>query len=120
MKDEISRTSRRKTKSARQGFTLLELLVVVAIIGLLMALLMPALRGARDRAWSVACRGNLRQWGVGTLLLARDNQGQFPSGGDDPGGPWYLQIARLIGGPSETGAYTRRPPPASTPVPPSG
>ncbi len=44
----------------RKGFTLIELLVVVAIIAILMAILLPALKAARDKARSVKCMTNTR------------------------------------------------------------
>ena len=55
----------RKMKTTRdsKGFTLVELLVVVAIIAILMAILLPALRSARERARSVRCMSNQRNLG---------------------------------------------------------
>jgi prepilin-type N-terminal cleavage/methylation domain-containing protein len=60
---------------AGKGFTLLELLVVVAIIGLLAALLLPALSGARHRAMQARCVSNLRQIGLAAHLYWDDNEG---------------------------------------------
>jgi prepilin-type N-terminal cleavage/methylation domain-containing protein len=60
------------------GFTLVELLVVVAIIALLMMMLMPWVDRARFQAGVTACRSNLNQWGIATNTYAADNQGKLP------------------------------------------
>jgi prepilin-type processing-associated H-X9-DG protein len=59
---------------------LIELLVVVAIIAILAALLMPALRNARDTARSVRCMGNLKQIAQAIFIFAGDNDGHLPNG----------------------------------------
>ena len=46
------------------GFTLVELLVIIAVIALLIAILLPALRQARDSARAINCASNMRQMGV--------------------------------------------------------
>jgi len=62
-----------------KGFTLIELLVVIAIIALLMAILVPVLRSARNQARAVVCQVNLKQWGTTLNLYTEDNRGCFPN-----------------------------------------
>jgi prepilin-type N-terminal cleavage/methylation domain-containing protein/prepilin-type processing-associated H-X9-DG protein len=62
------------------GFTLVELLVVVTIIGILMGLLLPAVNNAREQARRTQCMNNLKQLGLGCLQHLA-HQGFFPSGG---------------------------------------
>jgi len=59
-------------------FTLVELLVVIAVIAILAATLMPALNTARIRAKQIKCVNNLKQIGYATMLYADSNQGYFP------------------------------------------
>src|SRR5262245_47498819 len=62
-----------------QGFTLVELLVVVAIVGVLMALLLPAVQLARESSRRASCANNLRQMGRG-LGYFHDSHGVLPPG----------------------------------------
>lgn len=59
----------------RRGFTLIELLVVVAIIAVLIALLLPSLAAAKDRARKTACAANMRGIGQQTRIYADENDG---------------------------------------------
>lgn len=63
----------------RRAFTLIELMVVIAIIAILAALLMPALSGAKARGNSVKCLNNIRQLGIALTLYAGDNDGHYPA-----------------------------------------
>jgi prepilin-type N-terminal cleavage/methylation domain-containing protein len=67
-----------RTVRAADGFTLVELLVVVAIIGMLAALLMPAIAGSAEKAKSAKCLGSLRQVGIAVQQYVNDNDFRFP------------------------------------------
>ena len=75
-----------RTTNANRGFTLVELLVVIAVIALLASLLLPALAKAKSRALRTLCVSNMRQWGIALSLYASDNNDFFPANLDDAGG----------------------------------
>lgn len=60
------------TWATRRGFTLIEVLVVVAIIALLVAILMPTLQMAREASWSTECKSQVRQLAMGFHYYAGD------------------------------------------------
>lgn len=68
------------TSSALQGFTLLEIVVVIAIVGALVALLLPAVQAARESARRAQCQSQLKQIGI-ALHLYHDSRRTFPRGG---------------------------------------
>ncbi|MFA9478092.1 type II secretion system protein [Phycisphaerales bacterium AB-hyl4] len=61
-----------------KGFTLIELLVVISIIGLLVALLLPALSSAREMSKRAVCLSGMRQLAIGTTLYADDYNNWMP------------------------------------------
>jgi prepilin-type N-terminal cleavage/methylation domain-containing protein/prepilin-type processing-associated H-X9-DG protein len=67
----------------RAAFTLVEMLVVISIIGILVALLLPALGVARESARSAACQNNLRQISIGMMARAERSNDQLCSGAFD-------------------------------------
>ncbi len=64
----------------RPGFTLVELLVVVSIIALLISILLPSLRQAREQAKFAVCGSNLRQIGAAIHLYANEYESYIPRG----------------------------------------
>jgi len=60
------------------GFSLVELLVVLAVVSVLSGILLPSLRAARQQARAVTCSARLQQWGVGFGCYAAENHGFFP------------------------------------------
>ena len=67
----------------RKAFTLIELLVVISIIALLIAILLPALSGARKAAQKIQCASGLHQLSIATAAYAADNDGDAPPRSDD-------------------------------------
>ncbi|MDR1284276.1 MAG: prepilin-type N-terminal cleavage/methylation domain-containing protein [Opitutaceae bacterium] len=63
---------------AAHAFTLVELLTVIAIIGILAGILIPVTSSVRARARVVACGSNLRQIALANIAYANENKGQFP------------------------------------------
>lgn len=82
----------------RAGFTLTELLVVMAIIGILMGLLFPALSLARSSARATQCLNNLRQFGLVMQVQAANHpKTQFCSGAFDPSRDGPVEVFSWVG-----------------------
>jgi prepilin-type N-terminal cleavage/methylation domain-containing protein/prepilin-type processing-associated H-X9-DG protein len=72
-----------RSPTLRPAFTLVELLAVIAIIGVLVALLLPAIGLAREAARDASCKSNLRQFGQGFHTYAQQHKEAFCSGSFD-------------------------------------
>lgn len=83
----------------RKVFTLIELLIVMAIIAILASLLLPTLNQARDRAKAINCASNLKQFGLAMTMYVNDNNEWLPPTNMmvSPGGPNPTWTQLLMG-----------------------
>lgn len=97
-----------RSGSSRIGFTLVELLIVIAIIGILIALTLPAVQRARQSAYRIQCQNNLHQIGI-ALHQYHEVHKHFPMGSwnglpfynphvtkNTRGGTWLIEILPYI------------------------
>src|SRR3990172_4842147 len=75
---DVSTMAPAHRRNENSGFTLIELLVVVAIIALLISILLPSLKRARDQAKCTVCLANLHDLGMALQTYAHENHPYFP------------------------------------------
>lgn len=89
------------------GFTLVELLVVISIVSVLLAILLPVLKGARETARQSLCANNLRQLGVAFFTYGTDSNDYLPHPSNYSGQPfpgeWFLFYKQGYLGPTSAG-----------------
>ena len=98
----LSAAPRHPRLHSQSAFTLVELLVVLAVVATLAGMLVPTLARARSRAAEAGCRNNLRQLGLAMMLYLPDNLDVFPAvASKDAGGPmredWVFWNVHLPG-----------------------
>lgn len=95
-----------RVRAGRGAFTLVELLIVIAIVGVLAATISGVLGVASKRGKVAKCAGNLRQLTAATMLYAADNDAALPLTGDAPyaSPPWYNPVASYVGSGMKTGS----------------
>ena len=91
---------RLEEKRYHKGFTLIELMVVIAIIAILAGLLLPTLAKSKSKAIQINCLSNMKQMGVGLLLYSEDFNGQLPGNfhhNTDPDFTWTDALSPYLG-----------------------
>jgi len=73
-----------------RNFTLIELFIAIAVIAILIGMLLPALKAARDKARSITCLNNLKTYGTNFMMYINDyNLAPAAQGTDSSGNPVY-------------------------------
>ncbi len=91
-------TQRNVARPARTGFTVTELVVVVAIIGLIVALLVPTIGKVRSKSRTLKCLTNQRTITMANYTYATSNQSRFASSCTNSGGTLYVNGADISNG----------------------
>ena len=82
--------TKKRTRYKPAAFTVIEVLVIIAITALLVSILIPATIRARLQSKAVICQSNLRQWGLYFKMYTDDNNGSFNAGRGVH--PWYRAL----------------------------
>jgi prepilin-type N-terminal cleavage/methylation domain-containing protein/prepilin-type processing-associated H-X9-DG protein len=90
----------RSAYARQRGFSLIELLIAIAIIGILAALLFPVFSRAREKARTTRCQANLKQIGLALMMYVQDFDNRLPPGhlSVPHQGYWFQAIRAYTGG----------------------
>ena len=83
-------------KTNKKGFTIIELLTVIAIITILISMLLPALSKAKQSAQKIQCVNNIRQLGMSAKMYADDNEEKFMARAGGAINFWPAQLSTYI------------------------
>lgn len=95
MKESVTlgpRSASRPRRPRRRGFTLIELMIVVCIIGILASIMIPSFKHSRAQAQLSACSQNLKSLYTAVQMYAADNSGQYPVGVDGSPTDTYIMF----------------------------
>ncbi len=96
-RNEVFTVSAIRTPRRPHGFTLIEVLVVVAIIALLVAILLPSLSKARAQARTAVCQSNSKQHATAANMFAVESKGLVPRGGNRNTIHWTQLVLKQMG-----------------------
>jgi prepilin-type N-terminal cleavage/methylation domain-containing protein len=85
-----------RIKQHRSAFTLIELLTVIAIIGILASILIPTVASVRESAKASVCISNLRQLGMSATIYALENRDKLPDAGAGTDAAWARTLAAYM------------------------
>lgn len=93
MKTKIACSAKR---AASNGFSIVELIMVMGVIGILAGLTFPLTTAVRARAQRVSCLNNLRQWGMALNLYLDENRGVYPSWEKGKSKAWFNVLPQYL------------------------
>lgn len=85
-------------KHQTSNFTLIELMIVVAIIAILSSLLLPSLQKSKELAREIVCKNNLKQLSSVSSLYSSDNNSYLPNASMSYGNQWPAKMLDYLGG----------------------